>query len=76
MDPRDELIDALRVERVERAKRMDPAQKAIDGARLFDWACRITMDGIRAQFPETDDREIRRILRERLAMRRQREHGR
>jgi hypothetical protein len=73
MDRPDKLIDALRDERIERAKRMDPAQKAIDGPRLFEWACRITMDGIRAQYPEADEADVRRILRERLVMRRAQE---
>ncbi len=68
MQPTKELIDALYWERVERARRMSPGEKLLDGARLFDWACSITAAGIRAQFPEADQRRVREILAERLAL--------
>lgn len=74
MDERTQrLITELRAEEIERARQMDPAEKAMDGVRLFDYACRITMDGIRAQFPAADEQEVLRMLRERLAMREARE---
>ncbi|MBU4272819.1 MAG: hypothetical protein KKE86_03530 [Planctomycetes bacterium] len=71
MKPTKELIDDLYRERVEAARRMSPEDKLLAGARLFDRSCRIMADGIRAQFPEADERRVNEILRERLALARQ-----
>ena len=68
MGPGKELIDALYREEVLRAREMDPAEKLLAGARLFDRACRIMADGIRDQFPDADERRVQEILRERLAL--------
>jgi hypothetical protein len=73
MDPPRPLIDQLYRERVLRARDMDPAEKAILGARLFDYACRSTMDGIRSENPGADNAEVLRILKARLQLRRRRE---
>ena len=66
MEPTKELIDALFWDKVDQARRMTPEEKFLAGARLFDYACSITVAGIRQQFPQADEREILRILRERL----------
>ena len=70
MEPTDELIDELYRERVLRARRMPPEEKLLAGGRLFEHACRITMEGIRNQHPEATDERVKQILAERLAMRR------
>ena len=58
----------LYAEEVVRAREMSPEDKILAGPRLFQYACQITKDGIRAQFPDADPAEVRRILRERLAL--------
>jgi hypothetical protein len=65
MDPTD---DPFWRENVERARRMSPAQKLMDGADLFDYACSITLDGIRAQTPGISAEEALARLRERLRL--------
>jgi hypothetical protein len=39
-----------------------------EGLALFDRAVRIMTDGIRHQFPDATEEEVRRIRRERLAL--------
>lgn len=68
MEPTRELIDEIFRDRVQRARAMDPAEKLLAGPRLFDRACRIMADGIRAQFLGVSEEEVQRILDERLAI--------
>jgi hypothetical protein len=76
MGPTPELIDALYRERVLRARQTAPVDKLFDGARLFDLACRVVKDGIRAQYPDADETRVDEILRERLALRERLENAR
>ena len=64
------LIDQLFREKVLRARRMLPEEKLLAGARLFEFACRVTEAGIRDQFPDADQVRVREILSQRLALRR------
>lgn len=41
MEPTKELIDELRRESIERARRTKPADKLMQGPKLFDLACRV-----------------------------------
>ena len=75
MQPTKELIDELYRERVERARQMSPEDKLLSGARLFDRSCRIMVDGIRDEFPDADERRVKEILSERLALARQLENN-
>ncbi|MDX1943831.1 MAG: hypothetical protein SFU86_00370 [Pirellulaceae bacterium] len=72
-----EYIQALgadiRRERIERARRQQPGDKFLDALKLFDFACSWTKAGIRSQFPEADEEEVSRILRERLEQQRRRD---
>ena len=68
MEPTKELIDALYRDKVLSARQMKPSDKFLGGARLFDFACRITMSGIRDQNPGADDEQVLEILRQRLAL--------
>ena len=68
MEPTPELIDDLYREEILRARAMSPGEKLFAGARLFDYACAITLAGIRHQHPGIDDREALEILRQRLAL--------
>jgi hypothetical protein len=58
----------LYAEEILRARDMTPEEKILAGPRLFEFACRITADGIRAQFPDASPTELRQILSERLAL--------
>jgi hypothetical protein len=65
-EPSQELVDAIYRDKVLQARRAPLEEKFLAGPRLFDYACRITMDGIRSQHPDADERRVRAILRERL----------
>lgn len=71
-----QLADALYRERVLRARQTPPEEKFLDGARLFDYACRITLAGIRHQHPEADEARVQQILAERLALQQRLEEAR
>ena len=66
MRPTQELIDDLYRERVLRARATPPEEKLLDGARLFDLACRVMADGIRDQFPDADEELVQQLIRRRL----------
>ncbi len=70
MEPSRQLVDEIYRERVRRARAMTADEKFVAGPELFEYACEITMDGIREQHPQADEAEVRRILAERLALRR------
>jgi len=76
MPPTKELADAIYWERVQKARRMSPEDKLLGGARLFDRSCRIMAAGVRSQFPDADERRVREILCERLALVRRLENRR
>ncbi|MFQ5490803.1 MAG: hypothetical protein ACE5GE_08795 [Phycisphaerae bacterium] len=67
-EPTPELIDQLYREEVLAARQMSPDEKLLAGPELFDFACDVTLDGIRAQHPDADDQQVREILRQRLAL--------
>ena len=46
---------------------MDPADKLLEGPRLFERACRVLMDGIRHQHPELDDHGLEALMSARFA---------
>jgi hypothetical protein len=68
MEPSKELLDDTYRERVLWARRTPPEEKLLAGARLFDLACRIARDGIRHQYPQATEDEVREILAQRLAL--------
>ena len=55
-------------ERVLRARQSPPGGKIRDALRLFDLACKFTMNGIRSQFPDATATEAQAILSRRLAI--------
>jgi hypothetical protein len=63
---RQELADALYLEEIARARKMDAADKLLEGPRLFERARRIMLDGIRHQHPDLDDDAADALLLERL----------
>ena len=63
------LIDELYREEVLEARRMSPEDKFLLGEELFDYACSITLAGIRSQNPGFRDEECERELERRLELR-------
>ena len=63
------LADQLYRERVLAARQMPPEEKLLAGEELFDYACSITLAGIRNQFPGASEEECQRMLEERLDLR-------
>jgi len=64
------LADEIYWSRVERARRMSGTDKVRAGSMLFDSACRIMRDGIRAQYPKASESEVEDFLKERLKIQR------
>jgi hypothetical protein len=64
------LIDELYREELRDARAMPPEQKLLLGEELFNYACSITLLGIKNQFPDADEAEQRRILDQRLNLQR------
>jgi hypothetical protein len=48
---------------------MPPEDKLLAGEELFEYACAITLAGIRNQFPDANEEECLSILEERLELR-------
>lgn len=68
MEPTPELIEALRREEVEDARRLSIERKLELGGELFDYACQITLGGIRMQNPGITTEKAYEILRGRLEL--------
>jgi len=66
--PTAELIDSLYRHEILQARRMPPEEKLLAGERLFEWACEITLAGIRHQFPDYSEAQCRETLARRLAL--------
>lgn len=60
------LADALYREEIARARAMSPAEKLLEGPRLFERARRLMADGIRHQHPELDEAAVLALLADRL----------
>jgi hypothetical protein len=68
MEPTGTHGDQLYRDEVLAARVMTPEEKLLAGPQLFDFACRIALDGIRNQFPDGDEQRIRQILAERVEL--------
>jgi hypothetical protein len=66
MAPTRELVDELYRDQIRRARATPPEQRLLDGIRLFEFACRVMMDGIRDQNPEADEARVHEILAQRF----------
>lgn len=65
------LADEIYCERVLQARRTLPEERILDGPRLFDYACSITMAGLKMELPNASNLELREALRRRLKIARQ-----
>jgi hypothetical protein len=70
------LAEELYRERVAEASLTPPEEKLLAGEELFDYACSITLAGIRDQNPGLSEEECLRILEERLDLRERMEQRR
>ena len=62
-----QLAKEIHRDKILRARAMTIEEKILAGAELFDYACGITLSGIRSQHPEASEERVHEILRERLA---------
>jgi hypothetical protein len=62
------LIDQLYREEVLAARRMTLEEKFLAGEELFEYACSITLAGIKSQNPEFNEADCRRELERRLQL--------
>ena len=76
MEPTGTPGDQLYRDDVLAARVMTPEEKLLAGPQLFDFACRIALDGIRNQFPDVDEQRVRQILAERVELGRRLENTR
>lgn len=67
--PYSALADDIYRERVLRARRTPLEEKFLAGEELFEYACSITMAGIRNQNPSFSEADCRRELNRRLEWR-------
>jgi len=61
-----ELADAIYADKVRRAREAPLSRKMGWGAELFSEVCGRMRVGIRAQFPEADEKKVEECLRKRL----------
>ncbi len=67
-DETKELMDAIYLEKILRARRTPIDEKIMDGPRLFDMNCAMARSGIRSQFPHFTEEQVRQELKRRLAI--------
>jgi hypothetical protein len=70
------LADEIYRERVIRARNLPPEDKFLAGEELFEYACWITLAGIRQQNPDFSDEDCRCELNRRLELRKRMEKRR
>ena len=63
------LAEEIYSERVVAAREMPPEEKLLAGEELFDYACSITLAGIRDEFPDASEEARLKILADRLQLR-------
>ena len=68
MDPIKQLADELDRDRARRRAQMSPEEILRMEEYLEDLSCRIAMDGIRDEFPDADEDQVRAIFNEREAI--------
>ena len=70
------LADEIYRDRVLRARRSSPEARILQGPELFDYACSISLAGLREEMPGASEEELRSGLRRRLAIGRMLENSR
>lgn len=67
------LMDAIRRDRVIRARRQSPEQRFAEAMEMTDFAFEVMEASVKDSHPGADDETVTRILRDRLARLRKRE---
>lgn len=62
------LTDELFRAEIREARTMSAEDRLLTALRLSDFACSVAAEGIRQQFPDADQEQVRAILEERLAL--------
>jgi hypothetical protein len=75
MEPTREGIQSLQRAKIEQARRMTLEDRFLAGPDLFEFACDVARDGMRMQFPGSDDQAVETILRGRIERARRRERA-
>lgn len=65
-EPTQELLDDIFRRRVLQARKTPPEQRVLDSLWLYERSLITVRDGIRDRFPDADDTEVERILRQQL----------
>jgi hypothetical protein len=68
MQPAQQLIDELYLDKIQAARQMSPERKFFAGPRLFTRCCRVMLDGLRHENPDADEQRLKELLRERLEL--------
>lgn len=68
MQPTQQLIDELFLDKVRAARRMSREDRLLAGPRLFERACRIMLDGLRHENPDADETHLQELFNKRLAI--------
>ncbi len=68
MVPSKREIDAMFWEEIRAARSATAERKLLAGAQLYDRVRRLMSDGVRNQYPEANDDEVREIVRARFAL--------
>ena len=68
MEPTQELIDELYMDKVRQARAMTEKQRLEAGGELFDYACAISECGIRSDRPDATAEEVLAEVRRRVAI--------
>ena len=68
MQPTQQLIDELFLDKIRAARRMSPEERLLAGPRLFEQSCRIMLDGLRHENPDADETRLQEIFDKRLAI--------
>ena len=68
MEPTQQLIDELFLDKVRAARRMSPEDRLLAGPRLFERSCRIMLDGLRDENPAADATQLQELFNKRLAI--------
>jgi hypothetical protein len=76
MKPTAELIDAIYLDKVLRARAAPMAEKILDGPRLYAYACVAVRAGVQMQNPSATPDELKRLIQERFDLIRRLEESR
>ena len=64
------MDESLR-QQIERARRMTGEEKVRESLQIFERNARLMLDGLREEFPDLSEQQLREKLYERLALNRQ-----